>query len=168
MFYSPEGRPISATKFIELLFGSIPELFRNEDELRKIWIRPDTRRKLLESLEEKGFSSESLEDLKKIIGADKCDIYDVLSYVAYAVPTKTREERVNSSRNVIFANFDANQREFIDFVLKKYLEVGVDVDLHTKTLQTSNVYKPLDKITNSDEVVEMLTGTKFEYMLQIN
>ena len=41
------------------------------------------------------------------------------------VPTKTRTERVDSSRNVIFANFDANQREFIDFVLKKYLEVGV-------------------------------------------
>ena len=52
MFYSPDVKPISATQFIERLFGKIPDLFRNEDELRKLWSRPDTRRKLLENLEE--------------------------------------------------------------------------------------------------------------------
>ena len=125
MFYSPDGKPISATQFIERLFGKIPDLFRNKDELRKLWSRPDTRRKLLDNLEEEGFSGESLADLKKTIDAENCDIYDVLAYVAYAVPTKTRTEGVDSGRNVIFANFDANQREFIEFVLKQYMDEGV-------------------------------------------
>ena len=110
---------------VERLFGTFPELFKNEDELRRLWSKPDTRRKLLEGLEEKGYSRDSLDDLKKIIDAEKCDIYDVLAYVAYAVPTITREERVNSSRNVIFANFDEKQREFVDFLLKQYVEEGV-------------------------------------------
>ena len=125
MFYSPDGKPISGTQFVERLFGTLPELFRNEDELRRLWSKPDTRRKLLEGLEEKGYSSESIDDLKKIIDAEKCDIYDVLAYVAYAVPTITREERVNTSRNVIFANFDEKQREFVDFLLKQYVDEGV-------------------------------------------
>ncbi len=131
MFYSPDGRPISATQFIERLFGKIPDLFRNEDELRKLWSRPDTRRNLLEKLEEEGYSSESLTDLKKTIDAEKSDIYDVLAFVAYAVPTKTREERVDLNRNVIFANFDTSQREFIEFVLKQYVDEGVgELDDH--------------------------------------
>jgi len=131
MFYSPDGRPISATQFIEGLFGKIPDLFRNEDELRNLWSRPNTRRNLIERLEEEGYSSESLADLNKTIDAEKSDIYDVLAFVAYAVPTKTREERVNLNRNLIFANFDASQREFIEFVLKQYVDEGVgELDYH--------------------------------------
>jgi len=31
-FYSPDGRPISAEQFLQGLFGTLPELFGNEDE----------------------------------------------------------------------------------------------------------------------------------------
>ena len=54
-FWSPEGKPMSAREFIEKLYGELPLLFENEDELRALWSRPDTRKKLLEGLAEKGF-----------------------------------------------------------------------------------------------------------------
>nr|WP_233466879.1 type I restriction-modification enzyme R subunit C-terminal domain-containing protein [Dolichospermum flos-aquae] len=47
---------MSAEEFIERLFGEIPELFKNEAELRTIWSRPDTRKALLAGLSEKGYS----------------------------------------------------------------------------------------------------------------
>ena len=40
-YYSPDGRPISANQMVENLFGELPRFFKDEDELRKIWSRPD-------------------------------------------------------------------------------------------------------------------------------
>lgn len=51
-FWSPTGQPISSTEFIEQLFGDIPNFFKSEKELRKIWSLPDTRKKLLQELSE--------------------------------------------------------------------------------------------------------------------
>jgi len=35
-FWSPDGKPMTAVEFVERMFGEIPELFRNEDELRAL------------------------------------------------------------------------------------------------------------------------------------
>jgi type I restriction enzyme R subunit len=40
---------------MEMLFGKLPEFFKDEAELRALWSAPDTRRKLLQGLGEKGF-----------------------------------------------------------------------------------------------------------------
>ena len=124
-FWSPDGKPMSATQFIERLFGDLPELFKDEDELRKLWSRPDTRRKLLGGLEEKGYGSEQLAELKRMVDAEKSDLYDVLGYVAFALAPISREERVNTHRSVIFAHYGDKQQEFLDFVLDQYIRQGV-------------------------------------------
>ncbi len=54
-FWHPDGTPMSAQQFMELLFGKLPEFFKDEAELRALWSAPDTRRKLLEGLAEKDF-----------------------------------------------------------------------------------------------------------------
>jgi len=41
---SPDGKPISAAEFIQRLFGELPTLFKDEDELRALWGRPNTRK----------------------------------------------------------------------------------------------------------------------------
>jgi len=43
-FWSPDGKPMSATQFLEDLLGKLPELFKNEDELRALWGNPKTRK----------------------------------------------------------------------------------------------------------------------------
>ena len=90
---------MSAQQFIEMLFGELPEFFKNEEELRALWSLPDTRKKLLQGLAEKGFGAEQLIEMQKIINAEKSDIFDVLAYVAYASPTMTREERATAPRS---------------------------------------------------------------------
>jgi type I restriction enzyme R subunit len=62
-FWSPDGKPMTAAAFVERLFGEIPALFKNEDELRALWSRPDTRKALLEGLAEKGYGEEQLTEL---------------------------------------------------------------------------------------------------------
>jgi len=46
---------MSSKQFMEMLYGKLPEFFTNEAELRTFWSVPDTRKKLLEGLAEKGF-----------------------------------------------------------------------------------------------------------------
>ena len=125
-FWHPDGTPMSAQQFMELLFGKLPEFFRNEDELRAIWSAPDTRKKLLEGLSEKGFGKDQLSEMQKIIDAEKSDLFDVLAYVAYAMPPMTREERAAGAKVVISTQFNAKQQAFLDFVLSHYVTVGVD------------------------------------------
>ncbi|QOC22895.1 DEAD/DEAH box helicase family protein [Wenzhouxiangella sp. AB-CW3] len=124
-YWSPEGKPMSAVQFVERLFGELPTLFRNEDELRELWSRPKTRKALLEGLEEKGYGIEQLREIARMIDAPNSDLFDVLAYIAWARPPISRAERVESHRPLIFDGIDYPQKEFLEFVLDHYVERGV-------------------------------------------
>ncbi len=125
-YWHPDGTPMSSQQFMELLFGKLPDFFKNEAELRSIWSAPDTRRKLLDGLAEKGFGHEQLMDMQKIIDAEKSDLFDVLAHVAYALPPVTRQDRATKAKVEIDARFNEKQKAFLDFVLSHYVTVGVD------------------------------------------
>lgn len=111
---------------MEMLFGKLPEFFKNEAELRAIWSAPDTRAKLLQGLAEKGFGKEQLAEMQRIIDAEKSDLFDVLAHVAYALPPLTREERAAKAKVKISVHFNNKQQVFLDFVLSHYVNVGVE------------------------------------------
>ena len=150
-FWSPGGTTISAAKFVESLYQDLPELFKDEDELRRLWSRPDTRRKLLEGLATRGCGEEQLADLIRLIGAEKSDLYDVLAYIAYALPTVSRRSRVETRKAGILADYDYKQREFLEFVLGHYIEQGVN-ELDSENLP--NLIR-LKYHTSADAVAEM-------------
>ncbi|MDA3832741.1 MAG: DEAD/DEAH box helicase family protein, partial [Spirochaetales bacterium] len=125
-FWSADGKPISAEEFLQNLFGKLPDFFKDEDELRKIWSVPSTRKALLESLKESGYGKDELSILQKLVNAENSDIFDVLEYVSFAVKPITREERVAKARPFIFDGLNKDQRDFLEFVLSKYIETGVD------------------------------------------
>ena len=124
-FYSPDGRPISAEEFLRSLFGALPELFKREDELRTICSKPDTRKKLLEELTEKGFAKQQLTEFQKILNAENSDLYDVLAYIAFHSDILERTDRADRAK-VHLDNYDPKQQEFLNFVLSQYVKQGVD------------------------------------------
>lgn len=127
MYWCPEGKPITAKEFVERLFDDLPRFFENEDQLREIWSVPDTREKLLLSLSEAGYDHEKLEGMQELIDAKDSDVYDVLTYVAYATEVHSRKERVTNARQAITQAYgDYKQQEFINFILSRYIEDGVD------------------------------------------
>jgi len=125
-FWGPDGKPISAAEFLTLLFGQLPEFFRDEDELRALWSLPDTRKKLLEGLAEKGFGKDQLGEMQKIIDAENSDLFDVLAHVAFAMQPISREERAVTARGEIHEHFSDKQQAFLDFVLAHYVQEGVE------------------------------------------
>jgi type I restriction enzyme R subunit len=125
-FWHPDGTPMSAQQFMESLFGELPEFFKDETELRALWSVPDTRKKLLQGLAEKGFGHEQLTEMQRIINAEKSDLFDVLAYVAYALPPLTREERAARAKVAINGHFSSKQQAFLEFVLGHFVGIGVD------------------------------------------
>jgi type I restriction enzyme R subunit len=125
-FWHHDGTPMSAQQFLELLFGKLPEFFKDEAELRALWSTPDTRASLLQGLAEKGFGKEQMAEMQKIIDAEKSDLFDVLAHVAYALPPLSREERAAKAKVEISTHFNSKQQVFLDFVLSHYVSVGVE------------------------------------------
>jgi len=124
-FWAPNGTPISSTQFIKQLYSDLPSFFGSEDELRKIWSLPSTRKKLLEELTEKGYSAAQLDDLRKIVHGEDCDLFDVLSYVAYHKDLVPRLDRAEQAK-IQIKDYDPKQQAFLNFVLKQYVKEGVN------------------------------------------
>jgi len=173
-FWHPDGTPMSAQQFMEMLFGKLPEFFKNEEELRSLWSVPETRKKLLQALAEKGFGREQLAEMQKIIDAEKSDIFDVLAHVAYALPPLTREERAVKAKVLINTQFNSKLQVFLDFVLSHYVSVGVeelDQDKLTPLLRLKyhdSIADALADLGKPDEIGKVFAGfQKYLYLQQV-
>jgi type I restriction enzyme R subunit len=125
-FLGPDGRQMTVEEFVEHMYGELPKFFRNEAELRHMWSDPTTRKMLLEQLKDAGYDSEVMSSLQQVVEADQSDLLDVLEFIAYSVKPITRRARVVKAQPTIYANLTAEQKEFLDFVLAKYVETGVE------------------------------------------
>jgi type I restriction enzyme R subunit len=145
-FWSAEGKPITSEEFLHNLFGEMPKLFKDEEELRKLWSNPLTRKTLLDNLDAAGFPKDDLLTLQKLVDMEKSDLYDVLEYVFNGdYIAMTREARAKAAEATIFALLNDQQKEFITFVLSKYIETGVDeLDQEKLPILLTNKYQSLE------------------------
>lgn len=127
MFYV-DGKPISTEEFLKRLFNTLklPEIFGSEEALRKLWGNPVTRRELLARLEKEGCAKADLVKLQEMISAEKSDLFDVLEYISYARKPISREDRVKAAETNIYSLLNESQKDFIGFVLRNYVQDGVD------------------------------------------
>ncbi len=164
-FWSADGKPISAQEFLENLFGELPNFFKDEKELREIWSNPITRKTLLEKLDDAGFGKEELTTLQKLINAEKSDLFDVLEYVFDSdIKPLTREERATRAKATIFAMLNDKQKEFIEFVLKKYVEAGVtELDQEKLPILLQTKYQSLEDAMEILGDVENISSLFIEF-----
>jgi type I restriction enzyme R subunit len=158
-FWNADGTPISAEEFLHNLFGTLPAFFKSEDELRTIWSNPLTRKTLLEKLADAGFGKDELHVLQQLIDAEKSDLFDVLEYVFNSdIKPMTREARVAAAQATIFALLNEKQKEFIGFVLSKYIETGVEeLDQEKLPVLLTNKYQSFE---DAQSVLGDLTKVK--------
>lgn len=162
-FWGSDGKPMSVEEFLNALYGKLPEFFTSEAELREIWSNPVTRQGLLDRLSDAGYGKGDLQNLQKLIDAEKSDLFDVLEYISFAIQPISREVRVARSQSSIFASLDSRQKEFIDFVLNKYIETGVDELAEDKlakllTLKYQALPDALEVLGNVEKIRNLFFG----------
>lgn len=164
-FWSADGKPISSEEFLNNLLGTLPDLFKSEDELRTLWSNPMTRKTLLIKLDEAGFGRDELNTVQKLIDAEKSDLYDVLEYVFNSnIKPMTREARVAAAQATIFALLNERQKEFIDFVLSKYVETGVgELDQEKLPTLLELKYHSINDAADALGGVESIKNTFIEF-----
>ena len=59
-----------------------------------------------------------------MLNYEKCDLLDVLEYLAYQSTPIEREQRVAIARSEITADLNEPQSDFVNFVLNQYIEQG--------------------------------------------
>ncbi|PPD45443.1 MAG: restriction endonuclease subunit R [Methylotenera sp.] len=162
-FWGADGKPMSSAQFLESLFGVLPEFFKDEDKLREIWSSPETRKKLLEGLSEKGFNKEVLAEMQRIVDAENSDLFDVLAHVAFALQPLTRSNRVAIAEKEIHQHFVDKQTAFIDFVLGQYIKQGVDELSQEKLkdligLKYQSIHDATIELGNTSEIRQLFVG----------
>lgn len=173
-FWGADGKPMSSAQFLQSLFGVLPEFFKDEDKLREIWSNPETRKKLLEGLSEKGFNKEILTEMQQIIDAENSDLFDVLAHVAFALQPLSRVNRANIAKDKVHQNFDDKQQAFLDFVLTQYVKQGVDELSQEKLrglleLKYQSIHDATVTLGNAAEIRQMFIGfQKHLYQADLN
>ena len=80
----------------------------------------------MSKLEKESCHKDDLLKLQELINAEDSDLFDVLRYIAYAKETVSRAARVETNKDNIYTLLNAQQREFVSYVLRNYVKVGVD------------------------------------------
>lgn len=134
MFWGSDGKPISSLKFIEEMFGHLPDFFSSSEDLHEMWADPETREALLEKLDQAGYGKDILRDIRKLIDAENCDLLDVLEYIAYATTPIDRKERAKRLKDYTESLSDA-QRQFVEYIINAYIKSGIE-ELRMDKLKT--------------------------------
>ena len=132
MFWGADGKPVSTEEFIKSLFGRLPEFFKDSSDLHKQWSHPDTRKALLDKLEEVGFGKDNLIKLRTLINADDSDLLDVLEFIEYNKIPIARKERAEKAE-AFKKTLNEKQSAFVDYIVQLYVMSGID-ELETSKL----------------------------------
>jgi type I restriction enzyme R subunit len=123
-YWGPDGKPISAADFLQRLFGDLQGMIADEDQLRSIWSNPDNREHFMTQLNDNGYDPDRLEDIRRLVDAPKSDLYDVLSYVLFANPPKTRHHRAEAVRQDGLGDSAGEMKELLLGILTAYETAG--------------------------------------------
>ena len=115
---------ITLEEYVQKLFGRIPDFFTGKEDLREKWSNPETRAELLNTLDEAGFAEEKLFLLKNMLKLQKCDLLDVLEYIAYESTPIERTKRVELVKKKYVDSLLAEQKAFDNMILNYYAENG--------------------------------------------
>jgi len=126
-YIDENGKPLSATEYLEKLIGKLPALYQSEEQLRALWANPDTREKLLTQLQDVGIDAEQLQTLQKMLQAQDSDIFDVLAHLSFTTPIVARTQRVayvEQTDSIITSIQNMTAKDFLEFVLEYYQQHG--------------------------------------------
>ncbi len=163
----PDGNQLRVVQFTDYTADKVRTLFRSAGELRAEWADPDKRREVIDKLEDRGIR---FEDLAEFASQPEADPLDLLCYLAFNAPLRTRRERarrLRSEKKDFFEQYAPEARAILDELLDKYTDHGLaefslpevlklpPINAHGNTLQIARLFGGEDRLM--DAVRELQT-----------
>ena len=167
-FYFGE-KLITLEEFIKELFGRLPKFFNGPDDLRHQWENPQTRQQLLDQLAREGFVEEKLDMVRRLMGCENCDLYDILSYLAYETTPLERAKRAEIVRQDYMNSLPEPVQQLVEFLMAQYVNNGYKemAEDHLSTLLKMKYGSPLDATQQLHMQIPQIRDTYFEFQRQL-
>ena len=156
---------ISLDEYVKKLFGRIPDFFSGAEDLREKWSNPETREELLRTLDEAGFAEDKLNLLKNMLKMQKCDLLDVLEYIAYDSTPIERAKRVELVKKKYVDSLGKEQRDFDNLILQYYVINGYK-ELSIDKLKTFISIK-YNSMTDAKEILQMSPANMRQHFIDL-
>ncbi len=128
-YVGEDGKPLTVTEFLDKLLQFLPNLFSNEEQLRELWSKPESREEILVKLGQLGFDDEQLGTLKQMFEAEQSDVFDLLTFLSYNKDLISRNQRADAtkSQTSFFDKYENEKaQQFLHFVLERYRKDGIE------------------------------------------
>jgi len=163
------GKQLRVIKFTDYAAQKIRSMWTSAAELRSQWSKAEERTAILDALEQHGIA---LEQLAENAGQPDADPFDLLCYIAFNAPIRTRRERaerLRKGRVDFWEYFKPEARQILNEVLDKYVDYGTPqfkipdilkvppISEHGNVLEISNMFGGPDKLRIAlDKMQELL------------
>jgi len=118
------GKQLRVVRFSDYAADKVRSLWTSAAELRQRWTNAQGRATIIQALEERGLT---LEQLAANVSQPEADPVDLLCYVAWSAPLRTRRERaerLRKGRDDFWQRFQPEARQILEEILDKYIEHG--------------------------------------------
>jgi len=119
-----QGKKLRIVKYVDYVSEKIRSMWTSAAELRSHWDNAEQRMAIIEALAEHGIT---LGQLVENAGQPDADPFDLLCYVAFNAPLRTRRERaerLRKGRVDFWEYFKPEARQILNEILDKYVEYG--------------------------------------------
>ncbi len=120
-----DGGRLRMVKLTDYTAERVRSLYPNAAALRVRWANPEHRREIIDFLEDKGIT---FSDLAAAIKQPDADPFDLLCYIVFSTPLRTRRERASSIHRQLqeaFKDYRAEARAILNELLEMYTDYGV-------------------------------------------
>lgn len=162
------GKKLRVVKYTDYASEKVRMLWTSAAELRALWGNAQERAAIIEALEEHGIT---LEQLAENTGQPEADPFDLLCYVAFNAPLRTRRERAEGLRKGrvdFWERFKPESREILNDILDKYVEHGTaqfkipdilkipPISSHGNVLEIANQFGGVEQLRAAIENLQTL------------
>lgn len=121
-----EGKTLNVEEYIEYSGKEVVKQVKHAEDLRTIWLDPNSRHEFLKELEDRSVYPDALAE---VMNRPDLDQYDILSNAAFGSVPLTRDERMESLLNTqqkFLNSFSDDAKEVISALLEKYRFGGIE------------------------------------------
>jgi len=121
----PQGHQLRVHKYVDYAGNAVRTLYANAAELRKDWADPDLRGEIIRRFADQGID---FDHLRQVTAQPEADPFDLLCYLAFKTPVRTRRERADllrQNRADFFEAYSPEARAILGELLEKYAEHGL-------------------------------------------
>jgi len=162
------GNQLRVIKYTDYVSKKVREIYPSAASLKSHWSNAEERSEIIKLLEDRGITFEQLSENTKQYEADP---FDLLCYVAYNSPLRTRRERAEALRKgkVNFWDyFKPEAKEILNEIIDKYVEHGIaqfkvpdilkvdPISQHGNVMEITKVFGSPEDLRNALEQVQNL------------